>query len=51
VGDDFCVAWQTNRYSAGPSHPGRQAWVRVLEGQVEIESRSPSWASSTDASQ
>jgi transposase len=37
VGDDFCVAWETNRYSAGPRFAGRQAWVRVLEGQLEIE--------------
>lgn len=37
VGDDFCVAWETNRYSAGPRFAGRQAWARVLEGTLEIE--------------
>jgi transposase len=36
VGDDFCVAWQTNRYSTPPRFAGRTASVRVLEGQLEI---------------
>ena len=25
VGDDFCIPWDTNRYSAGPRHTGKQA--------------------------
>lgn len=37
IGDDFCVAWDTNRYSAPPRLAGRTAWVRVLERQLEIE--------------
>ena len=32
VGDDFCVAWETNRYSVPPRFPGAPAKVRVLEG-------------------
>jgi transposase len=36
VGDDFCVPWETNRYSVSPSHTGQQAWVRVLEGTLEV---------------
>ncbi|MBI4701225.1 MAG: IS21 family transposase [Deltaproteobacteria bacterium] len=37
VGDDFCVAYLNHRYSVPPRYAGRQAWVRVLEGQLEIE--------------
>jgi transposase len=36
VGDDYCVPWGTNRYSVDPSHAGKQAWVRVLMGKLEI---------------
>ena len=36
VGDDFCVAWETNRYSVPPQFAGHTANVRVLEGRVEI---------------
>jgi transposase len=36
VGDDFCIPWDTNRYSAGPRHAGKQAWGRVLLGQLEV---------------
>lgn len=37
IGDDFCVAWETNRYSVPPRYAGRTAWVRVLEGRLEVE--------------
>jgi len=37
VGDDFCVAYLNHRYSVPPRYTGQQAWVRVLEGQLEIE--------------
>ena len=37
VGEDFCVSWANHRYSVPPRYTGRQAWVRVLEGQLEIE--------------
>jgi transposase len=36
VGDDFCVAWETNRYSVPPHFAGRAARVRVLEGRLEV---------------
>ena len=36
IGDDFCVAWETNRYSVPPRYAGRTAWVRVLEGRLEV---------------
>jgi transposase len=36
VGDDFCVAWETNRYSVPPRFASHTAQVRVLEGQIEI---------------
>jgi transposase len=36
VGDDFCIPWDTNRYSAGPRHTGKEAWARVLEGGLEV---------------
>ena len=36
VGDDFCIPWDTNRYSAGPRHTGKEAWARVLEGDLEV---------------
>jgi len=36
IGDDFCVAWETNRYSVPPRYAGHSAWVRVLEGQLEV---------------
>lgn len=37
VGDDFCVSWQTNRYSVSPDYVGHSALVRILEGRLEIE--------------
>jgi transposase len=36
VGADFCVAWDTNRYSVPPRFASKSAMVRVLEGRVEI---------------
>lgn len=36
VGDDFCVPWETNRYSVPPHYTGKQAYVRVLEGELEV---------------
>jgi hypothetical protein len=36
VGDDFCVAWDTNRYSVPPKWTGHSAKVRVLEGRLEV---------------
>jgi len=36
VGDDFCVAWDTNRYSVPPHWHGHQAKLRVLEGIIEV---------------
>jgi hypothetical protein len=37
VGDDFCVAWETNRYSVSPTLAGHTVKVRVLEGRLEVE--------------
>jgi transposase len=37
VGDDFCVSWETNRYSVPPRFHSRSANVRILEGRIEIE--------------
>ncbi len=36
VGDDFCVAWETNRYSVPPRYTGKTTWARVLEGTLEV---------------
>jgi transposase len=36
VGDDFCVPWETNRYSVSPRHSGKRAKVRVLDGRMEV---------------
>jgi transposase len=36
VGDDFCVAYETNRYSVPPRFAGRTVSVRVLEGRIEV---------------
>jgi transposase len=36
VGDDFCVPWDTNRYSVPPRWVGHSATLRVLEGQMEV---------------
>lgn len=36
IGDDFCVAWESNRYSLPPRLEG-SACLRVLEGILEIE--------------
>ena len=36
VGDDYCVSWDTNRYSVWPDLVGRQVWVRVLMGWLQV---------------
>jgi len=36
VGDDFCVAWETNRYSVPPEFAGHSAKVRVLDGKLTV---------------
>ncbi len=36
VGADFCVAWETNRYSVPPRFASKSALVRVLDGRIEI---------------
>jgi hypothetical protein len=36
VGDDFCVAWATNRYSVPPEFAGHTATVRVLDGTLTV---------------
>ena len=36
VGDDYCVAWETNRYSVWPDLVGREAWARALMGKLEV---------------
>lgn len=36
VGDDYCVAWETNRYSVSPSLIGKDAWARVLMGKLQV---------------
>lgn len=36
VGDDYCVAWETNRYSVSPTLTGRHVWARVLMGKLEV---------------
>lgn len=36
VGADFCVAWETNRYSVPPRFASKSAMVRVLAGRIEI---------------
>lgn len=36
VGDDFCVAYETNRYSVPPRFTARTVKVRVLEGRLEV---------------
>jgi hypothetical protein len=37
VGADFCVAWETNRYSVPPQYAGRHdAFVHVADGHIEI---------------
>jgi transposase len=36
VGDDFCVAWATNRYSVPPEFAGHSATVRVLDGTLSV---------------
>jgi transposase len=37
IGDDFCVAYETNRYSVPPRYAGHSVKVRVLEGRLEVE--------------
>jgi transposase len=36
VGDDFCVAYETNRYSVPPRFVSRTVHVRVLDGRIEV---------------
>lgn len=36
VGYDFCVAYDTNRYSVPPRYAGRHVSIRVLEGMLEV---------------
>ncbi len=36
VGDDFCVAWETNRYSVPPEFAGHSATVRALDGTLAV---------------
>jgi len=36
VGPDFCVAWDTNRYSVSPSLVGRWVKALVLDGVLDI---------------
>jgi transposase len=36
VGADFCVAWETNRYSVPPRFASKSAMVRVLDGRIDI---------------
>jgi transposase len=36
VGDDFHVAWETNRYSVPPRFVGQTALLRALEGRIEV---------------
>jgi transposase len=36
VGDDFSVAYATNRYSVPPHFVGRSVKVRVLDGRLEV---------------
>jgi transposase len=36
VGDDFCVAWLSVRYSVPPRLVGKDAWLHVLEGRIEV---------------
>jgi transposase len=37
VGDDFCVAWLSNRYSVSPTLVGHSVKVRVLDGRLEVK--------------
>ncbi len=37
VGDDYCIPWETNRYSVSPHYTGREAWARVLMGELTIK--------------
>lgn len=36
VGYDFCVAWETNRYSVSPSFAGRSVSAMELDGVLDI---------------
>jgi transposase len=36
VGDDFCIRWDTNRYSVSPAWVGETATVRELAGVLEV---------------
>ncbi|HTS53226.1 MAG TPA: IS21 family transposase [Burkholderiales bacterium] len=36
VGDDFCVPWETNRYSVRPRFVGLTAKLRVLDQRLEV---------------
>jgi transposase len=36
VGHDFCIAWDTNRYSVSPSFVGRSVQAMALDGILDI---------------
>jgi transposase len=36
VGYDFCIAWETNRYSVSPSFVGRSVQAMALDGMLDI---------------
>jgi len=36
VGDDFCVPWESNRYSVPPRLVGHGVKLRVLDGRLEV---------------
>jgi len=36
VGYDFCIAWDTNRYSVSPSFVGRSVKVLALDGVLDV---------------
>jgi transposase len=36
VGYDFCIAWDTNRYSVSPSYAGRSVKALALDGMLDI---------------
>jgi hypothetical protein len=36
VGDDYCIEWETNRYSVPPRLKGRSGWARALMGRLEF---------------
>jgi transposase len=36
VGYDFCIAWDTNRYSVSPAYAGRSVKALALDGMLDI---------------